>query len=255
MALLPDSESVVSIDEIEDYFATRGAWTGKRFQLASTAAKRTAVRRLFWPHWLMSAGWTTLVVFALPPVSITLVLGVSLVASLFPAWFPGWVARISPWPDARATSMATPQLWFLLAPVVFWAAAFLLRRNFAHILVTHEAQDSERVVFLDPLVAGEVMGQPEVLVYAEVEGRERKPFCVPVLTIPEDLAPNREPDERHLVRGAAQCLLLERAYKLPVDLGVLEFRNRVVSFVMTDFARERTEAVLDEIRRLQADDN
>ena len=38
-------------------------------------------------------------------------------------------------------------------------------------------------------------------------------------------------------------------------LGVLEFRNRVASFVMTDFARKRTEAVLDEIRRLQSDDN
>ena len=48
MALLPDTEGVVSIDEIEDYFATRGAWTGKGFQLASTAAKRAAVRRLVW---------------------------------------------------------------------------------------------------------------------------------------------------------------------------------------------------------------
>ena len=96
MALLPDTEGVVSIDEIEDYFATRGAWTGKSFQLASTAAKRAAVRRLFWSRWLMRAGWTTLVLLALPPVSIALVLGVSLVASLFPAWFPGWVAQISP---------------------------------------------------------------------------------------------------------------------------------------------------------------
>jgi CRISPR/Cas system-associated exonuclease Cas4 (RecB family) len=95
------------------------------------------------------------------------------------------------------------------------------------------------------------MGQPEVLVYAETDGREREPFCIPLLAISEDLAPNREPDERHLVRGAAQCLLLERAYKLSVDLGVIEFRNRVVSFAMTNFAREWTEEVLDEIRRLQ----
>ena len=48
MALLPDTEGVVSIDEIEDYFATRGAWTGKGFQRASTAAERAAVRRRFW---------------------------------------------------------------------------------------------------------------------------------------------------------------------------------------------------------------
>ena len=100
MALLPHTEDIVSIDEIEDYFAARGAWTGKRFQLASTAAKRAAVRRLFWSRWRMSAGWTTLVVLALPPVGIALVLGVSLGASLFPAWYPGWVAQISPWPDA-----------------------------------------------------------------------------------------------------------------------------------------------------------
>ena len=33
MALLPGTEGVVSIDEIEDYFATRGAWTGKVFSL------------------------------------------------------------------------------------------------------------------------------------------------------------------------------------------------------------------------------
>jgi hypothetical protein len=92
-------------------------------------------------------------------------------------------------------------------------------------------------------------------VYSDTDGRKREPFWVPLLTIAEVLAPKCEPDERHLVRCAAQCLLLERAYKLPVDLGVLEFRNRVVSFVMTDFARERTEAVLEEIRRLQADDN
>ena len=70
MALLPDTEGVVSIDEIEDYFATRGAWTGKGFQLASTAAKRAAVRRRFWSGWLMRAGWTTLVLLALPPLSI-----------------------------------------------------------------------------------------------------------------------------------------------------------------------------------------
>lgn len=214
------------------------------------------MRRLFWSRWLMRAGWTTLVLLALPPLSIALVFGVSLAASLFPAWFPGW------WPTlvrgllvGGATNMATPHLWFLLAPVLFWATAVLLRRNSSHILVTHEDQDSERVVFLAPLVAGGVMGQPEVLVYAEADGGEQEPFCVPLLAIPEDLAPNREPDERHLVRGAAQCLLLERAYKLPVDLGVLQFRNRVVSFVMTDFARERTEEALDEIRRLQAHNN
>ncbi len=257
MALLPDTKGVVSIDEIEDYFATRGAWTGKGFQLASTTAKRAAVRRRFWSGWLMRAGWTTLVLLALPPLSIVLVLGVSLVASLFPGWFPEWVAQINPWPASGDPNIATPQLWFLLAPALFWVTAVVLhRRNSSHnIVVTHEDQDSERVVFLDPLVAGGVMGQPEVLVYTEGGGREREPFCVPLLTIPEDLAPNREPDDHHLVRGAAQCLLLERAYKLPVDFGVLEFRNRLVSFVMTDFARERTEEVLDEIRRLQAHNN
>ncbi|MGH9631083.1 MAG: hypothetical protein ACRD7E_22475, partial [Bryobacteraceae bacterium] len=127
--------------------------TGKRFQLASTAAKRAAVRRLFWSGWLMRAGWTTLVVLALPPVSIALVLAVSLAASVFPAWFPGWVAQISPWPDGGTTNMATPHLWFMLAPVLFWATAVLLRRNSSHIVVTHQDQDSERVVFLDPLVA------------------------------------------------------------------------------------------------------
>src|SRR4029453_194841 len=118
MALLPDTEGVVSIDEIEDYFATRGAWTGKGFHLASTAPRRAAGRRLFGSRCAMAAGWTTLVVLALPPVSIALVLGVSLVASLFPAWFPGWVADISPWRVGGATDMATPHLWFLLAPVL-----------------------------------------------------------------------------------------------------------------------------------------
>jgi hypothetical protein len=130
MALLPDTESVVAIDEIGDYFATRGAWTGKRFQLPSTAAKRAAVRRLFWSRWLMRAGWTTLVALALPPISIGLVLGVSLAASVFAARSPGWVADINLWPSGGTTNPATSYLWFMLVPVHFWATAVLLRRNF-----------------------------------------------------------------------------------------------------------------------------
>jgi len=60
-----------------------------------------------------------------------------------------------------------------------------------------------------------------------------------------------DPNERHLIRASAQCLLIESAYQTTVDVGLLQFSNRSVSFVMTGFARKRTRETLAEIRRLQ----
>ena len=76
-------------------------------------------------------------------------------------------------------------------------------------------------------------------------------FCVPLLTLAEDLPSGADPNECHLIRAAAQCLLIESACQTPVDIGLLRFRNRSVPFAMTEFARERTREILAEIRRLQ----
>jgi hypothetical protein len=209
---------------------------------------------LVWSNWLMRAGWGTLALLALPPLSIALVVGVALMASVFPAWFPGWLAQIPGAPERTNTNVVNPQIWLFLVPALLWTAALLVRRNRCAMKITQEAE-ANRIVFLDSLVAGGVIGRPEVLIYPE-EGRpQESPVCIPFLEIPEELPPNRDPDERHLVRAAAQCLLLEYAYDIPVDIGLLEFRNRAVSFVMTDFARERTEGVLEQIRRLQMHNN
>ena len=36
MSIVPVIPDVVSIEEIDDYFNARGAWNGRRFELAST---------------------------------------------------------------------------------------------------------------------------------------------------------------------------------------------------------------------------
>ena len=78
--LLFPMDRVVSMDEIDDYFETRGRWNGKRFELASTPAKKLALWRSLAATWLMRAGWAVLAVLAAPPVSIAVVLGISVVA-------------------------------------------------------------------------------------------------------------------------------------------------------------------------------
>ena len=79
-------------------------------------------------------------------------------------------------------------------------------------------------------------------------GRENDDtLYLPLLTVPEQLPVDREPGERHLVQGAAHCLLLERAYCVRVRFGVLRYDNRVVSFAFNAYARRRTQEVLDEI--------
>jgi hypothetical protein len=221
---LPDADNVVSIDEIDDYFTTRGAWTGDRFELASTVTKRGALRRWFWSRWLMRAGWATLALLAMPPLGIALVLGVAITASVFPGWFPAWLAQMPSWPGHSSTNMTAPQIWLLLMPAILWTVALFIRHSSCAITVTQDPT-ANRVAFLDPIVAGGVIGRPEVLIYSD-EDWPQDTLCVPLLAIPEELAPDRDPDERHLVRAAAQCLLLESAYDIPVDFGLLEFERQ-----------------------------
>lgn len=93
-------------------------------------------------------------------------------------------------------SVQIPDLW-LLAPVLAWVTSLLLRHRSEGVSIRcEEASLAERVVFLDPLVAGEVMRQPEVLIDEEPESIE--PICVPTLPIPEELAPDTKPEECHL---------------------------------------------------------
>ena len=244
-------DRVVSMDEIDDYFKTRGRWNGERFELASTPAKKLAFCRSIAATWLMRTGWAALAVLAAPPVSIAFVWAISAISSTFPSYFPDWVRSIVSQHGRSADKITVPSLPFLFVPLICWGTALLLRRRSSRIWIEHEdAWDTDRISFVEPLMADGLLGSPEALLYLDDSEHEPEPFCVPLLTLAEELPTGSDPNEHHLIRAAAQCLLIESACRTPVDTGVLRFRNRSVSFVMTDFARKRTREMLAEIRRL-----
>jgi len=74
-------------------------------------------------------------------------------------------------------------------------------------------------------MADGLLGSPEALLYLDDSEHEPEPFCVPLLTLAEELPTGSDPNEHHLIRAAAQqCLLIESACRTPVDTGVLRFR-------------------------------
>ena len=81
-------DRVVSMEEIDDYVETRGRWNGRRFELASTPAKKIALLRALAAIGLIRAGWASLALLAAQPVTVALVLGVSLLAHTLPAVYP-----------------------------------------------------------------------------------------------------------------------------------------------------------------------
>ena len=251
--LLFPSDRVVSMDEIDDYFETRGRWNGKRFELASTSAKKFALWRSLAATWLMRAGWVILAALAAPPVSIALILGISVVAHALPSHYPDWIRRVVSEHGRSADKITVPSLALLFVPLICWSTALLLRRRSRRIRIEYEeAWDTDRISFVEPLMADGLLGSPEALLYSDTGEHGPEPFCVPLLTVAEVLPTSSDPNERHLIRASAQCLLIEGACQTTVDVGLLQFRNRSVSFVMTDFARKRTRETLAEIRRLQS---
>ena len=251
--LLFPMDRVVSMDEIDDYFETRGHWNGKRFELASTPAKKLALWRSLAATWLMRAGWAVLAVLAAPPVSIAVVLGISVVAHALPSHYPDWVRSVVSEHGRSADKITAPSLALLFVPLICWSTALLLRRRSRRIRIEYEdAWDTDRISFVEPLMADGLLGSPEALLYPDAGEHGPEPFCVPLLTVAEELPTSSDPNERHLIRASAQCLLIESACQTTVDIGLLQFRNRSVSFVMTDFARKRTRETLAEIRRLQS---
>jgi len=109
----------------------------------------------------------------------------------------------------------------------------------------------DRISFIEPLVADGLLGSPEALLIHDEGACGSEAFCVPLLTLAEELPCGADPNEGHLIRAAAQCLLIESACQTTVDIGLLRFSNRSVPFAMTEYARERTRETLAEIRRLQ----
>jgi hypothetical protein len=253
MSIVPAIPDVVSIEEIDDYFNARGAWNGRGFELASTQAKRCLLWRTSLASWMMRAGWAVFSVLAIPAIVAAAVLGATILASAFPGWFPEWLTRTVISRKPRAYQV-TPEVLAMAIPGLFWTTSLLLARTSTRIRVLRD-QDSEahRVEFLEPVIAGGLVGCPNALVVYPNGGRENgDTLCLPLLTVPEHLPIDQEPDERHLVQGAAHCLLLERAYRVRVRFGVLRYDNRVVSFAFNAFARRRTQEILDEIRNLQS---
>lgn len=245
-------DRVVSMDEIDDYLETRGRWNGKRFELDSTPARKIALWRSLAATWLMRAGWACLALLAAQPVTIALVLGVSLVAHALPSLYPAWVRIVAAGASRSEGRSTGPGPTILSAPLVCWGGALLLRRRSRRIHVEHEeAPDMDRISFIEPLVADGLLGSPEVLLIHEEGAHGPDAYCVPLLTLAEELPCGEDPNERHLIRAAAQCLLIESACQTPVDIGLLRFRNRSVPFAMTEFARQRTQETLAEIRRLR----
>lgn len=84
MSIVPAIPDVVSIEEIDDYFNARGAWNGRRFELASTQAKRCLLWRTSLASWMMRAGWAIFGVLAIPAIAAAVVLGATILASVFP---------------------------------------------------------------------------------------------------------------------------------------------------------------------------
>ena len=253
MNLLPDRpREIVSIQEIDDYLTNRGAWKGYGFELASTPAKRLAFWRSIVSRWSMRAGWIALVVLAVPALSVLVALAASAMAGVWPGWFPEWVRRIGSDVPALHVGAVEPQLLFLLIPPALWLLALIVTGTSHRFrVITDTESEITHVTFLEPLISGGLLGNPEVFIYSEDESRGEAPLCLPVLALPEDLLVGKDPEERHLLRCAAQCLLVESAYDTPIDVGILRYRNRAVSLLMTDFARRRTTEVIDEIRSLQ----
>lgn len=250
MTVFADTDHVVSMDEIDDYFETRGRWTGDRFELASTAAKRATIWRARIAEWAMRAGWVSLLLTAVPPSLIVVALGISMLAGMMPSHFPHWLIDLLAQYDHSAGGFTFAGFAMFITPIVFWTIALVTRRRFGQIRIRYEESfDADRVEFVEPLIAGGLLGSPAALLSHDTAVPE--PFCVPVLTVGEDLPEESSPQERYLICAAAQCLLIESACQWPIDVGMVRFRNRDVSFLMTDFARERTEEILGEIRRLQ----
>jgi hypothetical protein len=204
---------------------------------------------------MMRAGWAVFSVLAIPAIAVAVVLGATILASAFPGWFPEWLARMWTVVSRKPPEyQVTPEVLAMAIPALLWTTSLLLARTSSRIRVLRD-QDSEadRVEFLEPVIAGGLVGCPNALVvYARGDDENGDTLCLPLLTVPEQLPVNQEPDERHLVQGAAHCLLLERAYRVRVRFGVLRYDNRVVSFAFNAFARRRTQEVLDEIRNLQS---
>ena len=245
-------DRVVSMEEINDYLETRGRWNGRRFELASTPAKKIALLRSLAATWLIRAGWASLALLAAQPVTVALVLGVSLLAHALPAMYPDWVRIVAAGAGQAEDRTTGPGHAILSAPLVCWGGALLLRRRSCHFHVEREeVSDMDRISFIEPLIADGLLGSPEALLIHDEAACGPETFCVPLLTLAEELPCGEDPKERHLIRAAAQCLLIESACQTPVDIGLLRFRNRSVPFAMTEYARKRTRETLAEIRRLQ----
>jgi hypothetical protein len=255
MSSVPAITAVVSIEEIDDYFNARGAWNGRRFELASTPAKRCLLWRTRLASWMMRAGWAVFTVLAVPAIAATSVLAATILASAFPRWFPEWLAQI--WTAVSCKPRAyrvTPEMLAMAIPVFLWTTSLLLTRTMTRIRVLRDRDnEADRIEFLEPLIAGGLVGCPNALVvYPDGDEENGETFCLPFLKVPEQLPADQEPHECHLVQAAAHCLLLETAYRVRVRFGVLRYDNRVVSFVFDAFARRRTQEILDEIRKLQS---
>ncbi len=225
---------VVSMEEIDDYLATRGRWNARRFELASTPAKKITLLRALAATWLIRTGWASLALFAAQPVTLALVLGVSLVAHALPAVYPDLVRIVAAIAGESEDKTAGPGHAMVSGPLVCWGGARLLRRRSWHFHVEPgEASDMDRISFIEPLIAHGLLGSPEALLIHDEAAFGPEMFCVPLLTKAEELPCGKDPNERHLIRAAAQCLLIESACQTPVDIGVLRFRNRSVPFAMT----------------------
>jgi hypothetical protein len=254
MSIAPTSSDLVSIEEIDDYFSARGAWNGRTFELASTQAKRSLLWRTRLASWMMRAGWAVFTVLTIPAIAATSVLGAAILASAFPGWFPEWLPQI--WTAISCKPPAyrvRPEMLVLAIPVLLWTTSLLLTRTMTSIRVLRDRDsEADSVEFLEPVIAGGLVGNPNALVvYPHGDDENGETFCLPFLIVPEQLPADQDPDERHLVQVAAHCLLLEKAYRVRVRFGVLRYENRVVSFAFNAFARRRTQEILDEIRKLQ----
>jgi len=189
---------------------------------------------------------------AAPPVGIAFVLGISVVAHALPPRYPVWVRRVVS-EHGRSAHKITVSKPRVPVPLICWSTALLLRRLSRLIHVEYDdAWDAGRISFVVPLLADGLLGSPEAVFYPDAREHGPEPFCVPHLTLAEEQPTSSDPNERHPIRASAQCLLIEGAYQTTVDLGLLQFRNRSVAFVMTRSARKRTRETLAEIRRLQS---
>lgn len=126
----------------------------------------------------MGAGWLILAALAASPVSIAFVLGISVVAHALPSHYPDWVRRVVAGHGRSADEIAVPSLALLFVPLVCWSTALLLSRRSQRIRIEHaDTSDTDRISFVEPLIADGLLGSPEALLYPDADefGPERAP--------------------------------------------------------------------------------